>query len=211
MHDDAAGPDVKPGACLHPKMLRLADLLLPHAPGLPGAYAVDVARARMDDFWNWFWGRYRDGEFRDGRLAGLGASGVAQAARWSFDPAAFVEAACVAVFLERDADGCLRVHDHEDHAPDWVRQALRDEARRTAPGRHSHAGWLLRVAFHGWRCWYCRAELTPATLTKDHRQPIARGGSNWPSNLVPACAACNGRKRAADALAFRARAVTGAC
>lgn len=129
------GDVVKPGACLHPKMLRLADLLLPHTPGLPGAYATDVARARMDDLWNWFWGRYVKGEFRDGRLTGMGPSGLAQAARWFFDPSAFVEAAVTAGFLSRDQDGVLRVHDHEDHLPGWVRQALKDASRGSARGK----------------------------------------------------------------------------
>ena len=28
----------------------------------------------------------------------------------------------------------------------------------------------------------------------DHVKPIARGGSNWPANLRPACTPCNSRK-----------------
>lgn len=126
---------VKPGACLHPKMLRLADLILPHAPGLSGAYATDVARARMDDLWNWFWGRYVKGEFRDGRLTGMGPAGLSQAARWMFDPTPFVDALVAAGFLERSHDGILRVHDHEDHIPGWVRQSLKDASRGSARGK----------------------------------------------------------------------------
>jgi 5-methylcytosine-specific restriction endonuclease McrA len=48
-----------------------------------------------------------------------------------------------------------------------------------------------RVDFYGGRCYYCGAE--PAE-TVDHRKPLARGGSHWPANLVPACGSCNYRK-----------------
>lgn len=41
-------------------------------------------------------------------------------------------------------------------------------------------------------CWWCPA---PAT-TIDHVVPLARGGDNDRSNLVPACARCNERRGA---------------
>ena len=58
-------------------------------------------------------------------------------------------------------------------------------------GHHTHKQWLARVEFYGWRCFYCKKELTRRTLTQDHRIPRSRGGSEWPSNLVPACGFCN--------------------
>jgi len=66
--------------------------------------------------------------------------------------------------------------------------------QHNASGCHSSTQWLARVGYHEWKCYYCKAELNDATLTKDHRIPLVRGGTNWPANLVPACMRCNVRK-----------------
>lgn len=65
-----------------------------------------------------------------------------------------------------------------------------------APGNFSFENWLLKVVYYGWRCFYCKIDLAIGTLTMDHRKPLAKGGSNWLSNLVPACKSCNSRKHA---------------
>src|SRR4029077_18354220 len=73
--------------------------------------------------------------------------------------------------------------------------ALRRYARKcAAPGSHTLDQWLQRVALYGWRCAYCKVELTVETLRKDHVKPLIAGGSDWPANLVPACVHCNSRK-----------------
>lgn len=51
-----------------------------------------------------------------------------------------------------------------------------------------------RMNYYGWRCWMCGE---PATAI-DHVIALARGGSNWPANLRPACRKCNSRKGARD-------------
>lgn len=66
----------------------------------------------------------------------------------------------------------------------------------SAMGRCTVEQWMARVEYFGWLCVYCRKTLTPKTLTKDHAIPLSRGGSNWPSNLVPACKSCNSKKKA---------------
>lgn len=40
------------------------------------------------------------------------------------------------------------------------------------------------------KCFYCGAELNGGGEV-DHKLPISRGGSNWPSNLTLACRTCN--------------------
>jgi 5-methylcytosine-specific restriction endonuclease McrA len=57
-------------------------------------------------------------------------------------------------------------------------------------GRASRAQVAARWAYYGGRCWMCGAQAD----TMDHVKPIAKGGSNHPSNLRPACNGCNGRK-----------------
>lgn len=64
-------------------------------------------------------------------------------------------------------------------------------AKRNAPGKFSPAQWFARLSYHGNCCRYCQST---HDLTIDHMIPIARGGSNWPSNLVPACKRCNFKK-----------------
>lgn len=66
--------------------------------------------------------------------------------------------------------------------------------KRGASGFHTYEQWMARVEFYGWRCVYCKKELTPKTLTQDHVKPISKGGSDWASNLVPACKPCNSSK-----------------
>jgi 5-methylcytosine-specific restriction endonuclease McrA len=41
---------------------------------------------------------------------------------------------------------------------------------------------------HDWKCAHCGR---PGLLTVDHKIPLSRGGSNWPSNLQPLCFRCN--------------------
>ncbi|MFQ5598793.1 MAG: HNH endonuclease [Nitrospiria bacterium] len=44
-------------------------------------------------------------------------------------------------------------------------------------------------------CHYCRARFKPADLTMDHIVPIVRGGRSVKGNVVPACKACNNKKK----------------
>jgi 5-methylcytosine-specific restriction endonuclease McrA len=62
---------------------------------------------------------------------------------------------------------------------------------KAASGACSAAQINSKCEYHGWRCYLCGESVTPKTLHMDHRKPIARGGSNWPANLAPACVRCN--------------------
>ncbi|MBO4286970.1 MAG: HNH endonuclease [Kiritimatiellae bacterium] len=44
-------------------------------------------------------------------------------------------------------------------------------------------------------CHYCGRKVGEANLTMDHVIPVARGGRSVRSNVVPACDACNKKKR----------------
>ena len=63
-----------------------------------------------------------------------------------------------------------------------------------APGTFTELQWLARLEFYGCCCAYCHVELNRNSATIDHVIPISAGGSNWPSNLVPACIRCNKSK-----------------
>ena len=58
-------------------------------------------------------------------------------------------------------------------------------------------------------CAYCGE--TDVKLTADHDIPLARGGSNWISNILPSCKSCNSRKRTRTAQEFLFLLVEGSC
>lgn len=81
--------------------------------------------------------------------------------------------------------------------------AVRDKARSTHLRRAKTAGvpgsfdkWdvQIRLSKQGQRCHYCGASLItygPGKYQIDHFIPLSRGGSNYASNIVLACPACN--------------------
>ena len=68
---------------------------------------------------------------------------------------------------------------------------LRRKRSRLASGAFTGEDWLARLSYHENRCYYCGCG---GPMTIEHRIPLSRGGTNWPSNLVPACADCNNSK-----------------
>ena len=74
------------------------------------------------------------------------------------------------------------------------RVALYRAREMGARGSHTLEQWMSVVRAHSWKCFYCGKRLTRKTLTKDHRNPLSRGGSDFARNLVPACKACNSGK-----------------
>jgi len=44
-------------------------------------------------------------------------------------------------------------------------------------------------------CHYCSQKFLPGELTMDHIVPISRGGKSSKGNTVPACKACNNKKK----------------
>ena len=66
--------------------------------------------------------------------------------------------------------------------------------KKNAAGRTTVDQFRARWAYYGGRCWICGQKATQM----DHVIALARGGSNWPANLRPACGWCNGSKGARD-------------
>lgn len=56
------------------------------------------------------------------------------------------------------------------------------------------SAWWKRRRGEG-RCYYCRAKVKVSELTMDHIVPIIRGGRSTKGNIVPACKACNNKKK----------------
>lgn len=72
---------------------------------------------------------------------------------------------------------------------------LRRARSRGAQGNYSRADLHILWMLFDEACAYC-AEPTPFTLIHaEHVTPLARGGSNSITNLLPSCAPCNSDKR----------------
>ena len=71
------------------------------------------------------------------------------------------------------------------------------------------AEWFEKCALFANLCAYC-GEAGP--LTREHKIPLSRGGSDYITNIVPACRRCNSlkyRKTAVEFLANRAAFLRG--
>ena len=78
-----------------------------------------------------------------------------------------------------------------------IYRQLRDARKRGASGEFTPEQLQARITFYGGRCYLCGCDwyaLPKEDQTIDHVIPLAKGGSNWPSNLRPACRSCNSKK-----------------
>ena len=98
----------------------------------------------------------------------------------------------------RELDRLRRQND-----PEKYRAIVRNRRalRRSAPGTHTKQDILDLYKAQCGRCVYCRKRLRKVYHV-DHRQPLARGGSNDKSNLQILCPTCNVRKSARDPIEF---------
>lgn len=70
-----------------------------------------------------------------------------------------------------------------------------DEKRERAKARELRSSqWWKRRLAKG-KCYYCRRQMSPRSLTMDHIVPIARGGRTTKGNVVPCCKTCNSAKK----------------
>lgn len=69
----------------------------------------------------------------------------------------------------------------------WRRHRARREG---AIGTHTEKDVKKLEILQKGRCWWCGKKL-PKIYHVDHRIPLAKGGTDWPDNLVLACPNCN--------------------
>lgn len=99
-----------------------------------------------------------------------------------------------------------RVREWNEANPEGPRVRGRNYRARKYQAEGSHTRAEIKALFvkQAGLCVYCRARLT-AGYHADHIQPLARGGSNWISNIQLTCGPCNNRKRAIDPIEFARR------
>lgn len=80
-----------------------------------------------------------------------------------------------------------------------IKNRRRAHLRRGAAGTYTEEQWQARLDFYGHRCYLCGCDwdaLPIGQKTIDHVVSLSQGGTNWPSNLRPACGSCNSKKHA---------------
>ncbi len=71
----------------------------------------------------------------------------------------------------------------------------KDVKREKAKARELRKSqWWKRCCAKG-VCHYCGMAIKPKELTMDHVVPVSRGGKSSKGNIVPACKACNTKKK----------------
>jgi 5-methylcytosine-specific restriction endonuclease McrA len=80
----------------------------------------------------------------------------------------------------------------------------RRERERNAHGDYTEQQLADRRAMWDNKCGYCGGEVDVKDPFGglDHQIPLAKGGTNWPANLVPCCTPCNTRKTSRTAKEF---------
>jgi len=85
--------------------------------------------------------------------------------------------------------------------PDKRREIVRRDGSKRRAAKLKNGGEFTRKEFTDlckvsvWQCTYCGCNLTPETVTADHKIPLSRGGSNDISNITIACVSCNCSKK----------------
>lgn len=77
---------------------------------------------------------------------------------------------------------------------DWFDEDIFLKKERQKAREIRASQWWKRQCAKG-GCHYCGAVVQASELTMDHVVPLSRGGRSVRSNLVPACKACNTRKK----------------
>lgn len=85
--------------------------------------------------------------------------------------------------------------------PDKIRMYNKNykHRKRGAKGKTTVEEWGVILGKFNNRCAYCGID---GHMTMDHVIPIIKGGTNWPSNIVPACKSCNSSKGTKDLSEF---------
>jgi len=69
-----------------------------------------------------------------------------------------------------------------------VKESRRRASLANAQGTHTADQLKARFDYQGNKCVYCDST---ENLHADHMIPLSRGGTNFASNMAPACASCN--------------------
>ena len=90
-------------------------------------------------------------------------------------------------------DARNRDHYNANKGAALARYTKRRARKANAEGQYTKDDIKKQYESQRGKCWYCLTKLDDSYHV-DHRIPLARGGSNYPGNLVVACGYCNRSK-----------------
>jgi 5-methylcytosine-specific restriction endonuclease McrA len=102
---------------------------------------------------------------------------------------------------------------HPEKGKEWKKanpekvRAIKQNRRareRNAEGRHTADELKALFIRQNGQCVYCKVSISGG-YDADHIQPLAKGGSNWITNIQLLCGSCNSRKWAIDPQEFARR------
>lgn len=109
-------------------------------------------------------------------------------------------------YYQENADAIkAKVREYSAANPDKCAAHSRNRRARVRNAEGSHTAADVKAIFEYQRgkCANCNKKLFKSGAKKfhvDHIHPLAKGGSNWPSNLQCLCCTCNLKKSAKDPL-----------
>ena len=107
-------------------------------------------------------------------------------------------------------NACMRATankwDQENPEKKAISRSAYKQRAINAGGTHTADDLLLLRFMQERKCYYCEVNFGDASVEKDHRIPLIKGGTNNASNIVFACRTCNrdkGGKSATEFFAWR--------
>lgn len=112
-------------------------------------------------------------------------------------------------YLDKNRDEVNRRRRDRYAADDELRQyyiELAERRYRMTEGRYTADDVRAQFERQKGKCYWCKRKMKGrrgvGTWHVDHIVPVAKGGTNWPSNIVCACAGCNQKKSDAHPMDF---------
>lgn len=100
----------------------------------------------------------------------------------------------------QDCKTCYNIRRNENRTKKKHSDFIGSQKRRGEESPdYTHQEWKEALIFFGGECAYCGCTTRKGQrLTRDHLEPVSKGGRTTQSNIVPACQSCNSSKGAED-------------
>ena len=96
-----------------------------------------------------------------------------------------------------------KTQDYLDNFPrHWASRQASRAKKAGSSGYVSWEEWQELLKEHDNKCHWCSCGLHASFLTLDHVTPLAQAGTHERSNVVPACANCNHKRKWEDSVKY---------
>jgi 5-methylcytosine-specific restriction endonuclease McrA len=122
---------------------------------------------------------------------------AAKAKRWAEENAERIKAVTKAYESRPEVKAKHRQWEKDNPEKVKAKNMQRGRRMKSVEGHCTAEELQARIDLDGRKCYLCGCDwdaLPTRDQTIDHVIPVSKGGSNWPSNLRPACRSCNSKK-----------------